>query len=225
MVLCATQELITVRAEGWGGILYKLAIADARLYSVRFCMLLALLVLPVIGNAIEPGDIAPDFTLPILANATDAQLRDADAADSKFALLNLSDYRNKVVYLNFWQASCAPCRESLPLLTKHRDEFAERGVEILAVNTDVNPAAALALVAKFAVNYPVVSDPGAQVASRYGLSGLPTAYLIARDGRVHQVREGFASQDIENIRATLFALSGNSLNDINSPALITEVGN
>jgi peroxiredoxin len=112
----------------------------------------------------------------------------------------------------------------LPLLTQHRDEFAEHGVEILAVNTDVNPADALALVAKFAVNYPVVSDPGAQVASRYGLSGLPTAYLIARDGRVHQVREGFASQDIDNIRATLFALGGNVPNKLVKPALITKVG-
>jgi peroxiredoxin len=204
--------------------LYKLAIAGARLSSVRFCMLLGLLVLPVVGNAIEPGDIAPDFTLPILANPTDEQRREADAADSKFALLSLSDYRNKVIYLDFWQASCAPCRESLPLLTQHRDEFAEHGVEILAVNTDVNPADALALVAKFAVNYPVVSDPGAQVASRYGLSGLPTAYLIARDGRVHQVREGFASQDIDNIRATLFALGGNVPNKLVKPALITKVG-
>lgn len=204
--------------------MYKLAIAGARLSSVRFCMLLGLLVLPVVGNAIEPGDIAPDFTLPILANPTDEQRREADAADSKFALLSLSDYRNKVIYLDFWQASCAPCRESLPLLTQHRDEFAEHGVEILAVNTDVNPADALALVAKFAVNYPVVSDPGAQVASRYGLSGLPTAYLIARDGRVHQVREGFASQDIDNIRATLFALGGNVPNKLVKPALITKVG-
>ena len=214
-----------MKAEGWGGFLYKLAIADARVTSVCFCMLLSLLAVPLTGNAVEAGDIAPDFTLPVLANPTAAQMRDADAADSKFALVTLSDYRGKVVYLDFWQASCAPCRESLPLLSQHRDEFAEHGVEILAVNTDVDPGVGLALVLELGVNFPVVSDPGAQVAGRYGLTALPTAYLIARDGTVREVREGFKSQDMETIRATLFALSGNAHSNTQSPALITKVGN
>ena len=194
----------------------------------RFSMWLCLLLWPIGVNAVERGDVAPDFTLPVLANPTATQALDANGNDSRFALLKLSDYLGKVVYLDFWQSACVPCRESLPLLSQHREEFASHGVEILAVNTDANPRDALNFVAKYPVNYPVLSDPTAQIAQMYGLTGLPTAYLIARDGRIEGVHEGFERQDFAQIRTRLIALSDEMRDEkrpaMKLPASITMIG-
>lgn len=148
------------------------------------------------------GDMAPDFTLPVLANPP-ARARTGAA----FELLKLSDYRGTVVYLDFWQVSCAPCREAMPKLNALREEFAREDVEILAVNTDISPRAALEFAAANAVAYPIVGDPAGQVADRYGAHTLPTAFLISREGKVARVHRGFDNKDVDKIRDLLRALS------------------
>jgi peroxiredoxin len=205
---------------------------DAHRYRIRLSMWMCLLLWPIGVGAVERGDLAHDFTLPLIANATAAHTlsatTDSSTEKAQFALLKLSDYRGKVVYLDFWQSSCLPCRESMPLLSEYREEFLQHDVEIVAVNTDANPRDALAFVDNYPVSYPVVSDPGAQVARAYGLKGLPTAYLIDRDGTVQGVHEGFKSQDIAQLRASLFALSGDMGNQQRPapilPASITMIG-
>lgn len=212
------------------GVVHENSATSANRNRIRLSMWMCLLLWPIGVGAVERGDIAHDFTLPIIANSSAAytlstldsasdSAPDSSKKKAQFALLKLSDYRGKVIYLDFWQSSCVSCRESMPLLSQQRDEFLRHGIEIIAVNTDANPRDALVFVDNHPVDYPVVSDPGAQVANAYGLKGLPTAYLIDRDGTVQDVHEGFDSQDIAQIRAKLFALSG-EMGDQQRPAPI-----
>ena len=122
-----------------------------------------------------------------------------------------------MVYLDFWDSFCAPCRESFPLLDALRAEYSRDDVEILAVSLDTDPRAALSFLARHPVNYPVASDPAAITAGAYGLKGLPTAFLISRDGVVISVHRGFEPGDITTIRHKLAALIGNSVADRVSP--------
>ena len=152
--------------------------------------------------AVRAGTTAPDFVLPVIANAPNP-----DDSAAAFDLLRLSDYRGTVVYLDFWQVACAPCREGMPRLSALREEFSRQDVEFLAVNTDMNPRDAVEFVAANAVAYPIVGDPAGQVAERYGAHTLPTAFLIARDGTVARVHHGFQEKDIGEIRRQLQALT------------------
>jgi thiol-disulfide isomerase/thioredoxin len=157
--------------------------------------------------ALDRGTVAPEFSLPVLVNASDAQRAQAEQESVHFAVLNLSDYRGRVVYLDFWDSSCLPCRESLPMLSRLREEFARDDVEIVAVNTDSNPNDALSFLAEHPVSYPVVSDPAATTVEAYGSTALPSAYFIARDGTIHGKHQGFKASDIARIRSQLTALS------------------
>ena len=160
--------------------------------------LLLLLVSTQAANllAVEKGDVAPDFTLP--------PLRAADIAAAQ--TLSLSDFRGKVVYLDFWDSWCGPCRESLPALDALRSELPGDAFEIVAVNLDADPAAGRRFLAQYPVAYPVASDPSANAAATYRLSALPTSFLIGRDGVVRHVHQGFRKADIGMIRAELVEL-------------------
>ena len=169
---------------------------DAR----AWVLFLFTLVHPQILLAVERGELAPDFTLPPLRVA---EIRLAQT-------VSLADYRGKVVYLDFWDSWCAPCRESLPALDALRDEFSRADFEIVAVNLDADPAAGRRFLSRYPVGYPVASDPSARVSLTYELQGLPTAFLIGRDGLVHHVHQGFRLEDMRKIRAELVALLAQS---------------
>jgi thiol-disulfide isomerase/thioredoxin len=167
---------------------------------------IAALVFPHALYAVEPGDSAPDLTLPIIANASAGELSMASAQGSRYPLLTLSTYLGKVVYLDFWDSSCTPCRDSLPLLSELRATYRRSDVEIVAVNLDPDPNDALRFLSAHPVSYPVVSDPSLLSSQTYDLSALPTAFFIARDGTVHSVHHGFQNQDIETINNKLTAM-------------------
>ena len=179
------------RVIGRGGIR-----VDARVWVLFVFALL----LPQILLAVEKGEVAPDFTLPPLRVA---EIRLAQT-------VSLAEYRGKVVYLDFWDSWCAPCRESLPALDALREEFSRAEFEIVAVNLDADPAAGRRFLSRYPVGYPVASDPGARVSVTYELKGLPTAFLIGRDGVVRHVHQGFRIEDMRKIRAQLVALLAQS---------------
>lgn len=141
--------------------------------------------------AIEKGQAAPNFRLPLL--------------DSK-KKVSLKQYRGKVVYVDFWASWCGPCRQSLPLLTKLRTEMKKQPFEVLAINLDEETAAAKGFLREYPVNYPVLLDPEGQVASQYQLPGMPTSFILDKRGRIQHVHVGFKPQDIDKIRQQVKSL-------------------
>ena len=123
-------------------------------------------------------------------------------------LVRLSDYRGTVVYLDFWDSWCAPCRESMPWLTKLRERYAREDFEVVAVNLDADPEDGRRFLRAHPVTYPVAMDPAAGSKERYALEVLPTAFLIDRTGRVRYVHVGFRSEDREKINTLVAELVG-----------------
>jgi len=111
---------------------------------------------------------APDFTLP----GPDGRKR------------SLTDYRGKVVFLNFWASWCESCRDEMPSMERLYREFKGKGLEIVAVNVKDKRPDALAFVKELKLNYPVLMDPEGEVGLLYGAFGLPVTYLIDRKGVV-----------------------------------------
>ncbi|MBI3989423.1 MAG: TlpA family protein disulfide reductase [candidate division NC10 bacterium] len=143
----------------------------------------------------EVGHFAPDFAL----------------CDTDPKLIRLSDYRGKVVLLNFWATWCPPCRLEMPTMEQVYREYKRRGLEVLAVSLDTGHAAVVAVqVAEFMkelkLTFPALLDPKMEVARRYRLVGLPTSFLIDRQGRIRFKEVGFRSWTDPDSRKKLEAL-------------------
>lgn len=130
---------------------------------------------------------APEWTLPDLEGKP----------------VKLSDFRGKIVVLNFWAAWCGPCRAEIPDLIAVQKKFAGKAT-VVGVSLDTIPVTAVAAFTKAKdVNYPVVLGDKA-VASAYGAQGLPKTWIIGKDGQALLEHTGpFAEGDLDKALATI----------------------
>ncbi|MGH7263253.1 MAG: TlpA disulfide reductase family protein [Candidatus Rokuibacteriota bacterium] len=99
--------------------------------------------------------------------------------------IRLTDYRGKVVFLNFWATWCPPCREEMPAMEQLYRRHKDRGLVVLAVSIDVDGAAAVTpFVAEQRFTYPIGLDPQMAVAQTYGVRGLPSSFFVDQQGRL-----------------------------------------
>jgi thiol-disulfide isomerase/thioredoxin len=142
------------------------------------------------------GNPAPAFDLPVLG------------ADSRH--MAIESLRGKVVLLDFWASWCGPCRESFPLYEKLRGELPDKDFTLLAINLDETADAPAAFLHEHPVSYASLADPGGDVAKKFGLIGMPTSFVIDRDGVVRIRHTGFKPQDIEKLRGEIRELIAGS---------------
>ncbi|MDQ3805309.1 MAG: TlpA family protein disulfide reductase [Acidobacteriota bacterium] len=103
----------------------------------------------------------------------------------------LSDYRGKVVLLNFWATWCPPCRAEVPDLVRWQREHAGRGLQVIGVTyPPTNRADVRRFIRRFKINYPVLLGARHTRAAFDGGETLPVTVLIDRDGRVRELIEG-----------------------------------
>lgn len=132
--------------------------------------------------------------------------------------VSLSEFKGKVVLLNFWATWCGPCRIEIPWLMEFQQKYSARGFTVLGVAMDEEGKSAVTpFVQKeqFKVggavelmNYPIVLGNDAAADKFGGLVGFPTSVLISRDGRVVKRVDGLVSYD-EIDKAIQSALSEN----------------
>ncbi len=122
---------------------------------------------PTIPTGIEVGEQAPDFTLINLANES----------------VRLSDFRGKIVMLNFWSTTCGPCAEEMPYIQSVFDNTAY-DVVILTVNTEDDHAVAQSWMDTKGYTFPVLLDSTGQVGDEYEASTIPKTFFIDTEGTI-----------------------------------------
>jgi thiol-disulfide isomerase/thioredoxin len=96
---------------------------------------------------------------------------------------SLSDFKGKVVVVNFWASWCFPCRYEMPLLQKVHDRFKDRGFTVVAIAVDDKLADARAYQSKKRFTFPMLFD-GEGVSKRaFGFDSVPETYVIGRHGK------------------------------------------
>ncbi|MDG5787652.1 thiol-disulfide oxidoreductase ResA [Evansella sp. AB-P1] len=104
--------------------------------------------------------------------------------------IELEQLRGQGVYLNFWQTYCVWCREKMQYLRDHYEEYKEKGVEIVAVNVDEGRGSVERHQERFNINYGLYLDRGSLVTNAYGVTSLPTVFLIDENGVVIEKQVG-----------------------------------
>jgi thiol-disulfide isomerase/thioredoxin len=152
----------------------------------------------VVYFAVIPRNNAPPG-LPSALLAPDFKLM---AASGKQA--SLSDFRGKVVLLDFWATWCGPCVEELPVLVALQKKYESKGFTVVGVNMDsMGAPAVIDFVRQNALNYPILLS-GGDLPADYPVPGFPTAFLIDRRGAIIQRYLGESTyeelaKDIESI--------------------------
>ncbi|MRX71050.1 thiol-disulfide oxidoreductase ResA [Bacillus lacus] len=123
---------------------------------------------------VKAGGTAPDFLLTDLNGNTH----------------QLSDYRGKGVFLNFWGTWCEPCKREMPYMENQYQHYRQKGVEVLAVNIAESNLSVQNFADEYGLNFPIVLDKDRQVLNAYGVKPLPTTFLIDKDGKVVKVHSG-----------------------------------
>jgi len=138
------------------------------------------------AHAAFEGQPARDFTLDVLG-------RDKP--------VKLSDYRGKVVVLDFWATWCGPCRGWLPIVAKVQKDYASRGLQVFAVNLREPEAKVRDYLTKQKIDVQVLMDRSGSVGDDYRAESIPLTVVIGRDGRVVRVLLGLHQE--EDLREVL----------------------
>lgn len=154
---------------------------------VAVCLLCLTAFLPP-AFATEP---APDFTLPTFPDG---------------AKISLKDLKGRVVYLDFWATWCPPCRKSFPWMDQMHARYKDAGLTIVAVSVDKKPELIKQFIKKMEPGFTIAHDPSGEVAKAYQLRGMPSSYLIDRNGQLIATHMGFRRKDTEKLERTIKTL-------------------
>lgn len=122
---------------------------------------------------------APDFTL----------------RDSKGGRRRLSDFRGKVVILNFWATWCAPCRAEIPWLIRIHEDFRTSGLEVVGVAMDERGWPAVTpFIRQYRIPYPILLGTPAVARLYGGLETLPRTCFLDRQGRIVASHDAIISE-------------------------------
>ncbi|HEY3443049.1 MAG TPA: TlpA disulfide reductase family protein [Paludibaculum sp.] len=147
----------------------------------------------------------PVEAITIKKQAERKKAPDFELKDASGRIVRLSDYKGKVVLLDFWATWCGPCKAEIPWLNDLSRQYEAKGVVVLGISMDEDRWDAVKpFLEKVPIAYPVLMGTR-RVAYLYGdVEGLPVAFFIDRDQRVAAIQAGAASR--KNVEQTLKAL-------------------
>lgn len=148
-----------------------------------------MVLLAVVGAACAPLGAAAEPLAPLL-KAIDLRSYPPRTAAPAFSgpgldarPLALADLRGKVVVVNFWASWCRECRPEMPALEGLHRRFGAQGLAVVGVNARETRETVRRYAADLGLSFPLILDPSGSINATYGVIGLPTTFLVARDGR------------------------------------------
>lgn len=138
------------------------------------------------AGAVEAGQKAPGFSLP-----------------SETGTTRLEDFTGKVVYVDFWASWCGPCRQSFPWLNEMQKQYGANGLVVVGVNVDKRREDAQTFLSTTPAQFRIAYDTAGATPKEWKVMGMPSSYLVGRDGKVQLVHPGFREADRSELEAQI----------------------
>lgn len=145
---------------------------------------------PQAEGLIPNGEPAPGFSLKDL--------------DGKVAAL--SDMKGNVVLIDFWATWCGPCRMEMPEIQKIHDDLKGKGLIVLGIDNETDTEMVKRFLSENEYTYPTLIDPDHKTGGEYRVSGIPTVYIIDKEGNVAASLVGYSPDRGTEIREVLAKL-------------------
>lgn len=163
-------------------------------------VLIVLLIMPMLGIVVALVMIIASpraqNTLPGNLDAASASVLNFtapafDVLDPDGTMFSLLDYPGRIVFLNFWQTTCIPCREEMPALAQFSREQGADGAVVIAINFDETTEAVKQFLAQYEViGLKVGMDFESRIQRAYGVSAIPTTFVLNEEGVVVYMKLG-----------------------------------
>ena len=132
------------------------------------------------------GQAAPSLKLPLVGGGE----------------VDLASYRGQPVLLNFWATWCEPCRAEMPAFERAQQQYRDRGLVVLGVDFQEQDPEIVAFLREIGVTFPSAVDRTGEVTRQWRATGLPTTFLIDRQGIIRDVRVGAFTDSMLEDRLT-----------------------
>jgi thiol-disulfide isomerase/thioredoxin len=129
---------------------------------------------PAPVSTADVGQMTPPLRLPLVGGGE----------------MDLESFRGRVVLLNFWATWCEPCKAEMPLFERVQQQYRDRGLTVLAVNFQERDEEITPFLNQLGVTFPSLVDRTGEVTRQWRATGLPTTFLIDRQGIIRDVRVG-----------------------------------
>jgi peroxiredoxin len=145
---------------------------------------------------VSVGSPAPDFH--------------AIALDGSGRAKGIADYRGQVVLINLWATWCGPCVVEMPSIQRLYDRYRDAGLRVVGVAVD-DPGFEERIrefVTEHRLTFEILNDPTGDIEQAYQSVGLPSTFIVGRDGRIRKLQLGAADWDSPANRAVIAQLLG-----------------
>jgi peroxiredoxin len=118
------------------------------------------------------------------------ELKDVDGKTVK-----LSDFKGKVVILDFWATWCPPCRAEIPSFVELQDKYKDKGLQIIGISVDQDGAKVLKpFIEQNKINYPIILADEKVQSDYGGIEGIPTTFIIDKEGKISAKHVGLTQK-------------------------------
>ncbi len=155
---------------------------------------IGLLAIGTAGLLILNQDEPPEIAVPNTGPSRPTRAVEFQLPSLAGRMVKLSDFRGRVVLLNFWATWCPPCREEMPALKSLAHAHKSQGLTVIGISMDQNAAVVKAYAEEAGLDFPLVMGTP-KVAAAYGAVGLPTTVIIDREGNAVQGLVGRRSRE------------------------------
>jgi len=155
----------------------------------------------VADSSVAPGASAPKPAKPAktaaapVAGSLGEPAFDFELKDSTGKTVRLSDFKGKIVVLDFWATWCPPCRKEIPGFVSLHNNYKERGVEVIGVSLDTSWSPVKTFMQEYRITYTIVLGDQKLTEMYGGFTGIPTTFVIDRNGVIRDKHTGYMPEE------------------------------
>lgn len=148
------------------------------------------------------------FTFPAFESEINIPALDFKGKTAEGKIIKLSDYKGKVVLLNFWASWCEPCKKELPFLAKLHEKLKPAGLEMITINIDIEVEKMQKFLSEQNVqpDFPVIYDEENSLPRLYDVEAMPTTVLIDKQGIIRYRQSDFKLSYMPKILGEIITL-------------------